>query len=296
MITHGLHRHLCRSKGLLASAVLLLLFFLGGTAGALEVPQLRGRVNDYANMISASAESRIETVTRELEESDSTQVVVLTIPSLEEEDLEGYSIRVAETWGIGQAEYDNGVLLLVTQAERRVRIEVGYGMEGVFTDLQAGRIIDYDIVPYFKAGRFDEGLVRGVEAIASTVRGEYKAGEQTAPKPRAGSRVGLFPFFILLAVISVLGSRKRVIGAVAGAILFPLVAWFALSLAFPLLLLFIPLGFGAGLIIPGLFLMSAARRGGRFYGGGSSSGGGFSGGGFSGGGGGFGGGGASGGW
>jgi uncharacterized protein len=296
MITHGLHRHLCRSKGLLASAVLLLLFFLGGTAGALEVPQLRGRVNDYANMISASAESRIETVTRELEESDSTQVVVLTIPSLEEEDLEGYSIRVAETWGIGKAEYDNGVLLLVAQAERRVRIEVGYGMEGVFTDLQAGRIIDYDIVPYFKAGRFDEGLVRGVEAIASTVRGEYKAGEQTAPKPRAGSRVGLFPFFILLAVISVLGSRKRVIGAVAGAILFPLVAWFALSLAFPLLLLFIPLGFGAGLIIPGLFLMSAARRGGRFYGGGSSSGGGFSGGGFSGGGGGFGGGGASGGW
>ena len=292
MTTHGLHRHLCRSKALLASAVLLLLFFLGGTVGALEVPQLRGRVNDYANMLSASAESRIETVTRELEESDSTQVVVLTIPSLEEEDLEGYSLRVAETWGIGQAEYDNGVLLLVAQAERRVRIEVGYGLEGVFTDLQAGRIIDHDIVPYFKAGQFDEGLVRGVEAIASTVRGEYEASEQTAPRPRAGSRVGLFPFFILLVIISVLGSRKRVIGAIAGAILVPLVAWFALPLAFPLLLLFIPLGFGAGLIIPGLFLMSAARRGGGFFGGGFSGGGG----GFSGGGGGFGGGGASGGW
>jgi uncharacterized protein len=244
-------------------------------------------------MISASAESRIETVTRALEESDSTQVVVLTIPSLEEEDLEGYSIRVAETWGLGQAEYDNGVLLLVAQAERRVRIEVGYGLEGVFTDLQAGRIIDYDIVPHFKAGQFDEGMVRGVEAIASTVRGEYQASKQTAPRPRAVSRVGLFPFFILLVIISVLGSRKRVIGAIAGAILFPLVAWFALPLALPLLLLFIPLGFGAGLILPGLFLMSAARRGrgGGFYGGGFSSGGGFSGGG-----GGFGGGGASGGW
>lgn len=298
MTLHGFLKHLCRSKVLPASAVLLLLLFLAVTAGALEVPQLRGRVNDYANMLSASAESRIETVTRELEESDSTQVVVLTIPSLEEEDLEGYSIRVAETWGIGQAEYDNGVLLLVAQAERRVRIEVGYGLEGVFTDLQAGRIIDYDIVPYFKAGQFDEGLVRGVEAIASTVRGEYEAGEQTAPKPRVGSRIGLFPLFILLVIISVLGSRKRVIGAIAGAILFPLVAWFALPLAFPLLLLllFIPVGFGAGLILPGLFLMSAARRG-RFYGGGGfSSGGGFSGGGFSGGGGGFGGGGASGGW
>jgi uncharacterized protein len=95
-------------------------------------------------------------------------------------------------------------------------------------------------------------------------------------------------------VISVLGSRKRVIGAIAGAVLFPLVAWFALPLALPLLLLFIPLGFGAGLLLPGMFLMSAARRGrgGGFFGGGGFGGGG----GFSGGGGGFGGGGASGGW
>ena len=294
MTSHGLPNRHGTEKAIRASAVVLLLLFLATTAGALEVPQLRGRVNDYANMISASAESRIETVARGLEESDSTQIVVLTIPSLEEEDLEGYSIRVAETWGIGQAEYDNGVLLLVAQAERRVRIEVGYGLEGVFTDLQAGRIIDYDIVPYFKAGQFDDGMVRGVEAIASTVRGEYQAGEQTAPKPRTGSRVGLFPFFILLVIISALGSRKRIIGAIAGAILFPLVAWFALPLAFPLFLLFIPVGFGAGLILPGLFLMSAARRGrGGFYGGGGFSGGG---GGFSGGGGGFGGGGASGGW
>ncbi len=292
MTSHGLPNRLGTEKAIRASAVVLLLLFLATTAGALQVPQLRGRVNDYANMISASAESRIETVARGLEESDSTQIVVLTIPSLEEEDLEGYSIRVAETWGIGQAEYDNGVLLLVAQAERRVRIEVGYGLEGVFTDLQAGRIIDYDIVPYFKTGQFDDGMVRGVEAIASTVRGEYQAGEQTTPKPRTSSRVGLFPFFILLVIISALGSRKRIIGAIAGAILVPLVAWFALPLAFPLFLLFIPVGFGAGLIIPGLFLMSAARRGrGGFFGGGFSSGGGFSGGG-----GGFGGGGASGGW
>jgi uncharacterized protein len=270
-----------------------LLLCIAVTAGALEVPPLRGRVNDYANMISAEAENRIEAVSRELESSDSTQIVVLTIPSLEGEDLEGFSIRVAESWRIGQEEYDNGVLLLVAQAERRIRIEVGYGLEGALTDLQAGRIIDYEITPYFKAGQFGEGLVRGTEAIAATVRGEYQAGEQTASKPRARSRVSLVPFFIILMVISVLGSRKRVIGAVAGAILFPLVAWFALPLALPLLLLFIPLGFGAGLLLPGIFLMSAARRGrGGFYGGGGFGGGG----GFSGGGGGFGGGGASGGW
>jgi uncharacterized protein len=266
------------SAGVITAAALLLCVAV--TAGALDVPPLRGRVNDYANMISADAENRIDSISSELERSDSTQLVVLTVPSLEGEDLEGFSIRVAEEWAIGQEEYDNGVLLLVAQAERRIRIEVGYGLEGALTDLQAGRIIDNEIAPYFKAGQFGEGLVRGTEAIAATVRGEYQASEQTVSKPRVRSRVGLVPFFIILMVISVLGSRKRVIGAIAGAILFPLVAWFALPLALPLLLLFIPLGFGAGMLLPGMFLMSAARRrgGGGFYGGGGFGGGGASGG------------------
>jgi uncharacterized protein len=286
---------LLRRLLLRVSAAAILLLCVAVTAGALDVPQLRGRVNDYANMISAEAEDRIDAISEELERTDSTQLVVLTVPSLKGDDLEGFSIRVAEDWGIGQEEHDNGVLLLVAQAERRIRIEVGYGLEGVLTDLQAGRIIDYEITPYFKEGQFGEGLVRGTEAIAAAVRGEYQASEQTIAKPGVSSRSRLVPFFILLMVISVLGSRKRLIGGIAGAILFPLVAWFALSLSLPLLLLlFIPLGFGAGLLIPGIFLMSAARRGrgGGFYG----RGGGFGGGGFSGGGGGFGGGGASGGW
>jgi uncharacterized protein len=163
--------------GLISAAVLLLI--VGSTAAALDVPKLRGRVNDYANMIPQDAESRIDSISRDLESSDSTQLVVLTIPSLEGEDLEGFSIRVAEQWGIGQEEHDNGVILLVAQAERRIRIEVGYGLEGVLTDLQAGRIIDYEISPYFKAGQFGQGLVRGSEAIAAAVRGEYQATEQT---------------------------------------------------------------------------------------------------------------------
>ena len=285
---------LLRRLHLQGSAAAILLLFAAVSAGALDVPQLRGRVNDYANMISAEAENRIEAISEELERTDSTQLVVLTVPSLEGEALEEFSIRVAEGWGIGQEEYDNGVLLLVAQAERRIRIEVGYGLEGVLTDLQSGRIIDYEITPYFKKGQFGEGLVRGTEAIADTVRGEYQASEQTTDRTSASSRSRLVPFFILLMVISVLGSRRRIIGGIAGAILFPVVALLALGLSPLLLLLFIPLGFGAGLLIPGIFLMSAARRGrgGGFYGGGGFGGGG----GFSGGGGGFGGGGASGGW
>ena len=285
---------LLRRLHLQVSAAAILLLCAAVTAVALDVPRLRGRVNDYANMISAEAESRIEAISEELERTDSTQLVVLTVPSLEGEALEEFSIRVAEDWGIGQEEYDNGVLLLVAQAEKRIRIEVGYGLEGVLTDLQSGRIIDYEINPYFKTGQFGEGLVRGTEAIAAAVRGEYQASEQTADRTSASSRSRLVPFFILLMVISVLGSRRRIIGGIAGAILFPVVALLALGLSPLLLLLFIPLGFGAGLLIPGIFLMSAARRGrgGGFYGGGGFGGGG----GFSGGGGGFGGGGASGGW
>jgi len=283
------------SRVLLAGVLALLL--PAGLVNALEVPRLQGRVNDYAGMISGNARGQLEDTLRSLEESDSTQLVILTIPSLEDEDLEGYSIRVAETWGIGQQEYDNGVLLLVAQAERKVRIEVGYGLEGRLTDLQAGRIIDYEIVPRFKAGDFDEGFLRGADAIAAAVRGEYegKGPARTAASGRSG-RASIVPFFILAIILSVIGSRKRIVSAVAGAILLPLVALFALPFSWILLLLMLPAGFFGGLLLPGLFLFSGARWGGGSRGGFGGSGGRFSGGGFSGGGGGFGGGGASGGW
>jgi uncharacterized protein len=266
---------------------------------ALEVPALRGRVNDYAGMISPSAAARIEELSQSLEASDSTQVVVLTVPTLQGEDLEQFSIRVAETWGIGQKKEDNGVILLVAQKEHAVRIEVGYGLEGRLTDLLSGRIIDYEIVPRFKAGNFDEGFVAGVQAIVEAVRGEYVAKAQPAPATRKSSSFSFVPFLFLFMILSAIGSRRRFLGATAGAVLAPLVALLALPLAPILALLFIPGGFLAGLLLPRIFPMTGGRRGGRGgfssfggFGGGFSSGGG----GFSGGGGGFGGGGASGHW
>ncbi len=262
---------------------------------ALDVPRLRGRVNDYADMISGSTESQLDSKLKSLEESDSTQLVVLTIPSLEGEPLEEYSIRVAEEWEIGQKEYDNGLLLLVSKNDRKVRIEVGYGLEGRLTDLLAGRIIDYEIRPNFEAGRFNEGFIMGVDAIVQAVKGEYEgSGKTTVTATRRLSRGSLMPFIILLIVISMLGSKRRIIGAAAGAILLPLVAWFSLSLGLTMLLVMIPFGFLGGLILPGMYFFPGigyGRRSGR-----SGFGGGFGSGGFSGGGGGFGGGGASGGW
>ncbi len=260
---------------------------------ALEIPALRGRVNDYADMISSAVESLLDQKLRALEESDSTQVVILTIPSLEDESLEEYSIRVAETWGIGQKEYDNGALLFVSKNDRKVRIEVGYGLEGVLTDLLAGRIIDYEIVPNFKAGRFDKGFVAGIEAITRAVKGEYQ-GTGTSVRRSGISRIrgGVMPFIVLIIILSILGSKRRIIGGIGGALLLPLVAWFALPFGLAIILFMIPFGFLGGLILPGMFLYSG-RRG---FGGGMGGFGGGASGGFGGGGGGFGGGGASGGW
>lgn len=162
---------------ILPAMVLLLLLPL--PAVALDVPPATGYVVDHAGLLSPGTRLKLEQFLENFEKSDSTQLAVLTIPSLQGEALEGYAIKVAESWGIGQKGKDNGALLLVTQAERKVRIEVGYGLEGRLTDLLAGRIIDDEITPRFKQGDFDGGIIAGVAAMAEAVRGEYQGSGRT---------------------------------------------------------------------------------------------------------------------
>ena len=97
---------------------------------ALEVPPLKGRVNDYAGILSSATTRQLEGILGDLEKTDSTQIAVLTIPSLEGEVLEQFSIKVADQWKIGRADFDNGAILLIALKERKIRIEVGYGLEG----------------------------------------------------------------------------------------------------------------------------------------------------------------------
>lgn len=157
---------------------------LGQPALALDVPALRGHVNDHAGLLSGATAQKLEAFLTEFEKSDSTQIVVLTVASLEDEALEEYALKAADTWGIGQKGKDNGALLLVAKAERKIRIEVGYGLEGTLTDLLAGRIIDYEMVPRFKAGDFEGGVLAGVVGMAEAVRGEYRGTGQTSRKKR----------------------------------------------------------------------------------------------------------------
>jgi uncharacterized protein len=276
-----------------------LLFCFVSPLAALEVPKLRGRINDNAAMLSAQSRTALESMLERFEKTDSTQIVLLTIPSLEGEVLERFSLQVAEAWKIGQKGVDNGALLLIARDERKLRIEVGYGLEGSLTDLVSGRIISREIVPRFKQGNFDEGIRAGILAMVKAVRGEYTASATTQNNSQNIDPFGLI--FMLFFVFSFIGRafhKKQKTAALVGGVASPVLGLIVLPQLGLWLLALIPVGAFGSMFVSSLTAASGGGGGGGFYTGGGGFGrssGGF-GGGFGGGGGGFGGGGASGGW
>ena len=256
----------------------LLIFFLWClpySACALEVPKLQGYVNDYAGMISPLAKSKIEEKLRAFEQSDSTQIVILTVPSLEGENIEEFGIKVGEAWKIGKKGKDNGILFIVSKQERKIRIEVGYGLEGKLTDLTAGRIIDLVINPRFKQEDFDGGFIAGVSSLIDATRGEFRA----EPRPARRGQKGISPFLSIVLFFGIftllMGSASRALGGVIGAIGLPSLSYLFGSVAsIPILILLLVLGFGGGFLLPRLFSSGSSRRdvnrdhrgGGFFYG------------------------------
>lgn len=292
------------------SAICWVLFLSVCTAGSswsLEVPELHGRVNDTAGMLSPGTVQQLEFLLTSLEEKESTQIALLTINSLQGENLEAFSLRVVEKWQLGREDLDNGALLLIAKNDRKIRIEVGYGLEGGLTDLTAGRIIRNVISPQFKNGNFDQGVVDGITAMIAAVKGEYTGEALVKKQGKQEETTGyiIFLFFLLFNLGKIFG-RNKLAGAGIGAVVLPLVTRFFIPLSWPLFLALIPAGFIAGYLSSILLGRSGSRSprsvrrsrnrntntfpGG--FGGGSFGGGG----GFSGGGGGFGGGGSSGGW
>lgn len=269
-------------------------------APALDVPPLKARVNDYADILSAGTEQQLESLLYLFEQEETTQIVVLTISSLEGDNLESFSLRVVEEWKVGQKDLDNGALLLIAKEDRKLRIEVGYGLEGSLTDLVSGQIIRKIITPKFKEGNFDQGIIAGVTAIMSVVKGEFgdqlnRLQEKDETRANRDGFIGFlaFGFFFIGRLLR----EKPLLAAGIGGIAAPAIGSLFFGANLQLLLFLIPFGAVAG------FIFSSLRTGGvGTLGSGGSSGstytgssGGF-GGGFGGGGGGFGGGGASGGW
>ncbi len=273
-----------------------------GPAEALDVPPLKARVNDYANMLSPATRQQLESVLGSLEREDSTQLAVLTVGSLEGENLEQFSLRVVEKWQLGQKGSDNGALLLIAKNDRKIRIEVGYGLEGRLTDLICGRIIRDIITPQFRSGNFDQGVINGVSAMVAAVRGEFSAESVHKAKKGLSNETGGFLIFLLFALFNIgrMLGRNKVMAASIGGVAAPIIGGLFFGLNWLLLLALIPAGFVASYLasaFAGSLVGPALRQYGRGgYHSGGFGGGGFGGGGFGGGGGGFGGGGSSGGW
>jgi uncharacterized protein len=292
-------------NALRASLVALLLCWTFTARADVAVPQLTGRVVDQTGTLSSGDVAALTQTLKDLETKKGSQVAVLIVPTTAPETIEQYSIRVAEAWKIGRKKIDDGALLVVAKDDHKLRIEVGYGLEGALTDVTARRIIDEIITPKFKTGDFAGGISAGIDRIVGIINGE----PLPAPVPEAQSFGGedrydiLFNPLILFGVFAVGGVLRVALGRLLGSIgiggVFGLVAWFAVGS------LMISVIAALGAFAFAMFAGSAASQartggwsggfsGGGYSGGGSSSS--SDSGGFSGGGGSFGGGGASGSW
>jgi uncharacterized protein len=279
-----------------AAFLALLLCFSFAAAADVAVPPLSGRVVDQTGTLPSGDIAALTQTLKDLETRKGSQVAVLIVPTTDPESIEQFSIRVAEAWKIGRKKIDDGALLVVAKNDRRLRIEVGYGLEGALTDATARRIIDEDITPKFKSGDFAGGISAGVDRMIRVIDGE----KLPAPEPEHWRSPGFLnnidPFnpFVIAALVVVGGILRSTLGRLFGSLatggVVGLLAWFlvgslALSAIFALVAFLLTM-FGETIG------SSGGRRGGWSGGsGGSSSGGGFSGGGGS-----FGGGGASGRW
>ena len=296
-------------SGIVLLAIIASVVVSGGVQ-ALDVPKTPTDIPivDQTNTLTNEQKSQLAQKIADERKKSGNQIAILMIPSLQGESIEGYSLKVARQWGVGTGENDNGVLLLIAKDDRKLRIEVGKGLEGALTDAQAGRIIRNEITPQFKNNKYYEGVSAGVTSIIAAINGEYVASGSSVDQDSVGIPweaiffAGLVGFSWLGAV---LGRTKSwwaggVIGGVAGVIV-----------GFLMSSLLVGVVSVIGLVFGGLLFDKAvsknyrahARRGdspswwagGGFLGGGD--GGGDSGGGFGGfGGGGFGGGGSSGSW
>jgi uncharacterized protein len=168
-------------------------------------PALTGRIVDQAGLLDASARARLEAKLQELEAKTTTQLVIVTLPSLEGYDIADYGYQLGRHWGIGQKGSNNGVLLIVAPKDRRVRIEVGYGLEGTLTDAVSRLIIDHAILPRFRVNDFAGGIERGADDIVQVLSGDAddfkrRAAERDS-RPRGGEGISLFSIVLFILLI-----------------------------------------------------------------------------------------------
>jgi len=274
----------------------LCVFAVSLASAEVAVPPLAARVTDLTGTLSPSQRDTLERELQAFESRKGSQIAVLIVPTTQPEEIEQYSIRVAEAWKLGRKRVEDGVLLLIAKDDRALRIEAGYGLEGVIPDAVANRVVDEIIVPFFKQGDFYGGIQAGVSRLMRLIDGEPLPPPQARDTSWSGI-LDLLPVAFIAVMIGggFLGALLgRLTGAAVSGGIVGVVFWISIGSLIGALV--------AGIVVF-LFTLAAGSSGGRGGSGGWHSGGfgggsgGWSGGGgFSGGGGGFGGGGASGKW
>lgn len=199
-------------KNSMLQKLLLLFLLLPITLAAqLKVPEHGGVwVHDEAHVLSEGTKQQIEMMLKAERDSTSNQIAVLIIPSLQGEILEDYAIKVAhEEWKLGDKQKDNGVLLLIVIDEKKIRIESGYGLEGVLTDALSSRINRNEIAPRFRQSDYDGGVLAGVTAIIQAIKGEYKNEEPPQSLRRKATRSPITTIIIIIIIIIIAARGKR---------------------------------------------------------------------------------------
>lgn len=253
-----------RKASLISLIILTLALFsvcLGPAFAGIKLPQPAGRVNDFASMLSQPVIEKLESELVSYEEKTGNEIAVVTVKNLQGTTVEDFAVRLFEEWKIGKKEKDNGVLFLIAKDERKVRIEVGYGLEPNLTDAQSHNIIRNIVSPAFKAGYYDQGVTAGVGAVIKTISGsdEGLAGENPIENPiKQNARTGhargwnftqlaylglFFVFGFFQWLISVLGRTKSWwLGGVLGGIVGLAIMMFSIVLGVMALAVLVPVG------------------------------------------------------
>jgi len=275
---------------------IFLLLFVTAIRAQVEIPQLSHRVTDLTGTLSAQQAAALENRLAAFESKKGSQLAVLIVPTTQPEDIAQFGLRVAEAWKIGRKNVDDGIILIVAKEDRKLRLEVGYGLEGVVPDAIAKRVIAETITPLFKGGDFAGGIDAGLTQLMQLIEGEILPPPDPYNVPGAQMVDGSAFMFVLLGGLIAGFMLSAMMGRAMGGMLAGLGSGAVAALLFGL-------GFAALLIAVIVFFIVGVRHtgggggwsrgGGGYYGGGGFGGGGGS---WGGGGGGFGGGGASGSW
>nr|WP_244111978.1 TPM domain-containing protein [Burkholderia diffusa] len=277
-------------RAFLALVVAALAFAVHDGWAEVPVPSLTARVIDETGTLTNEQHSSLDQTLREFEARKGSQISVLIVPTTQPETIEQYSMRVVEQWKLGRARIDDGALLIVAKNDRALRIEVGYGLEGVLTDATSNRIIDETIVPRFRQGDFYGGIAAGVDSMIRVVNGE-PLPPPSKRRSESGGLGGLLPALLVATVVAG-GALRAMIGRLPGAVvtggIIGVLAWllsgaiFLAVIAGVIALMFTLVGSGMGAYVGGRYIGGGGmggrsnrdifRGGGGGFGGGGASG------------------------